>query len=71
MKDSRICPKCGSTEIIKVPGSEGEHGEGNNIQIDLNNFSSIPVDRYICCSCGYSEEWMDTVYMEKLKKKFG
>ena len=33
--------------------------------------SAVSVDRYICTTCGFSEEWIDLDYMDKLKKKYG
>lgn len=33
--------------------------------------SAVPVDRYLCASCGYSEEWVDIDNIEKIVKKFG
>lgn len=30
--------------------------------------SAVPVDRYLCADCGYSEEWVDTDYIDKIKK---
>ena len=32
--------------------------------------SAVPVDRYICTTCGFSEEWIDLDNMNKLKKKY-
>lgn len=59
MKNRKICPKCNSTDIIKVPGKAGAYGVGNNIQTGWSNFSAVLVHRYVCCACGYSEEWID------------
>lgn len=71
MKKTRICPKCNSTEILKVDGDVRGYGAGNNIQAGMTIFSAILVDRYVCCKCGYTEEWIDTKDVDKLKKKFG
>lgn len=71
MKNNHKCPKCGGTEILKVPRKAGPYGMGNNIQVGLTNFSAVLVDRYVCCSCGYSEEWIDREGIEKLKSKLG
>lgn len=39
---------------------------GNNwIKVGLG---SIAVGRWVCCSCGYSEEWIETDKLEKVKK---
>ena len=70
MKMKKICPKCGSTDIVVVPGKAGAYGVGNNIQVGLTNFSAVLVDRYVCCSCGYSEEWIEKEDIPALKKKF-
>ena len=71
MKNTKKCPKCGSSEIIKIPGKAGAYGSGNNIPIGATTFSAVPVDRYLCNECGFSEEWVDLDYMKKVKKKYG
>ena len=70
MKNKRICPKCNSTDILLVPGKAGAYGSGNNIQTGMTIFSAVLVHRYICCTCGYSEEWIDKEDIQKLKKKY-
>ena len=60
MKQSKTCPKCSSTEILRVEGKVLAHGAGNNIMLGKTIFSSIPVPRYVCCRCGYAEEWIDS-----------
>ena len=60
MKNSRICPKCNSNDLIRIPGKNGPYGSGNNIPTGLTVFSAVKVTRYLCCSCGYSEEWIDS-----------
>ena len=73
MKNTRKCPKCGESDIIFVPGSAGPYGNGNNIMKGLtikSVKSAVPVDRYICTRCGFSEEWIDLDYMDKLKKEY-
>ena len=71
MKNNVSCPKCGGREIIKIPGKAGAYGSGNNIMIGMTIFSAILVNRYVCSDCGYSEEWIDTKDLEKLKKYYG
>ncbi len=70
MKNTHICPKCGETDILKIPGTSGAYGTGNNIQTGMSIFSAVMVNRYVCSSCGYSEEWIDKDDMAKLKKKY-
>lgn len=67
MKNSRICPKCRSIDIVIVDGYAGAYGSGNNIMTGLSIFSAVPVDRYVCCNCGYTEEWIRSEDIEKLR----
>jgi hypothetical protein len=68
MKNTSICPKCQSNDILRIPGEMGYAGSGNNIPIGLK---AIMIARYLCCSCGFSEEWIDSEEdIEKLEKKY-
>ena len=67
MKNRKICPKCNSTDLIRVPGKAGAYGVGNNIMVGATIFSAINVNRYVCCTCGFSEEWIDKSDLEKLQ----
>ena len=58
MMHTRICPKCGSDDIVIVDGSAGAYGSGNNIMVGGTIFSAVKVDRYICVCCGFTEEWI-------------
>lgn len=71
MKKSGKCPKCGSDNILFIPGKVGAYGTGNNIPIGLTTLSSVLVEKYVCCKCGFSEEWVDISDIEKLEKKYG
>ncbi|MBR2401763.1 MAG: hypothetical protein IKB01_03185 [Lachnospiraceae bacterium] len=68
MKNTRMCPKCGSSDIIVVDGYAGAYGTGNNIMTGMSIFSAVNVNRYICCSCGFTEEWIDKGDIEKVKE---
>lgn len=70
MKMKNKCPKCGSSDIIIAPGKTGAYGAGNNIQVGLTVFSAVLVNRYVCCECGYSEEWIDKEDLQTLKRKY-
>ncbi len=63
MKNGRICPKCGSNDIIEIPG--GYEGGANWLPAGLG---TVPIDRFVCCSCGYSEEWIRADKLEKVKR---
>lgn len=69
MKKTGVCPKCAGTDILRIPGNIGLYGVGNNIQCGL--FSRyVLVDRYVCCKCGFSEEWIDEKDIERLEQKY-
>lgn len=70
MKNTCKCRKCGGTHILEVPGSSGAYGAGNNIQVGWTTMSAVLVNRYVCCSCGYIEEWIDPDDIPALEKKF-
>lgn len=67
MKHTKQCPKCGSYDIVLVNGNAGAYGSGNNIPLGWSIFSAIMVDRYVCCQCGFSEEWLREKDLDKLK----
>lgn len=66
MKNTRICPKCQCTEIVRINGYTGSYGSGNNVMLGATIFSAVDVNRYICCKCGYTEEWIDKEDLEKI-----
>lgn len=68
MKNTKICPKCNSSDIVRIDGYAGPYASGNNIMLGATIFSAANVNRYVCCECGYSEEWIDGSDLEKLKK---
>ena len=70
MKHSKTCPKCGSHDILRIEGQSKSYGAGNNIPVGMTIFSAVLVNRYLCCNCGYSEEWIDKADIPTLKNKF-
>ncbi len=70
MKHSKTCPKCGSHDILRIEGQSKAYGAGNNIPVGMTIFSAVLVNRYLCCNCGYSEEWIDKADIPTLKNKF-
>ena len=57
-----------SSDIIKVPSHAGAYGSGNNIMVGMTIKSPVPVDRYLCTKCGFSEEWVDLDKIDKVEK---
>ena len=70
MKITKICPKCNSNDIIRIEGNAKAYGAGNNIPIGFSILTYVKVPRYVCCRCGYTEEWIDREDIPKLEKKF-
>ena len=73
MKNTRCCPKCQSKNIVRVPDNSYRHASGNNIYTTtMTLFRKIPVIRYVCCDCGYVENWVENRHeLEKIKQTFG
>ena len=69
MKNTKTCPKCKGIEIVRVNGWVGAYGGGNYVQLNATIFSNsiAKVHRYICISCGYTEEWIDVEDLPKIK----
>ena len=55
MKKTNVCPKCGGTDIVKVP---------------LGILDAAPVDRFVCCTCGYSEEWLRKSNLDDIRERW-
>ena len=70
MKNTNTCPKCQKHNIVRFDGSTGPYGTGNNIYLGTTMFSQIHVNvnRYVCCDCGFSEEWIDTCDLNKIEQ---
>lgn len=60
MKSTKRCPKCGSYDIARIPDNQNRHASGNNIYTStFTLLGKIPVIRYVCCECGYVENWVE------------
>jgi hypothetical protein len=71
MRNSKACPKCQSNDVVRIPGMVGAYGAGNCINVGRTIFSSVTVTRYLCVTCGFSEEWVDAADdLAKIKKKY-
>ncbi len=68
MKNQKVCPKCSGSDILIIDGEVRGYGTGNNIMLGASIFSVVEVDRYICCSCGYTEEWVNMRDVEAIRK---
>lgn len=73
MKNTKHCPKCGSTDIVRVPDHPSRHASGNNIYTStFTLLKKIPVIRYVCCECGYVENWVEMQKeRDEIRRMFG
>ncbi len=62
MRNTKICPKCGSSDVMEIPG--GHEGGANWLPV---GWGSVPIDRFVCCSCGHAEEWIRANKLQKVK----
>lgn len=72
MKTNGKCNKCNSNDILKIPAKvTGQYALSHNIMTGRTIFSAVKVTRYLCCNCGYSEEWVDNKDdIKKIREKF-
>ena len=67
MKNTGQCHKCESRKIIRIPSPKFNSGTGiNTIPVGWLKTGQVRITRYLCCRCGYSEEWVDS--KEDIKK---
>ena len=60
MKNTAACPKCGAKRLVRVPDRALRYSSGNNIYTSTMTLAGkIPVIRYVCCACGYVENWVE------------
>jgi hypothetical protein len=60
MKTTRTCPKCRSTDVLRIPGGpKGWTATGYNV-IVAGMGHNIFVTRFVCAACGFSEEWIES-----------
>ena len=62
MKNSKICPKCGGQDIT-IMRSDLNITSDPRVRVKGSFFQSyedfLPVERHLCCTCGYMESWID------------
>lgn len=73
MGNGNVCPKCGSQNVVRIPGNARRYASGNNIYTTKATLTGkIPVIRYVCCQCGYVENWVERrSQLEKIRQTFG
>lgn len=59
MKNTGRCPKCGSSEIVRVPDDAHRYLANSICVTGALTVKRIPVARYVCHDCGYVEDWVE------------
>lgn len=70
MKHSKKCPKCLGENILKIETPPMKYRYSAQIPVGITVFSAVSVPRYICCTCGYSEEWINEEDIPTLLDKY-
>ena len=66
MKNTKRCPVCGSTDVIRVPD------DAHRYLSRALMVKRIPVARYVCHDCGYLENWVENQHeRDKIKRAWG
>ncbi len=71
MKNSGVCPKCGSHTVACVPDDAHRYLANSICMTKVVTVERIPVTRYVCCDCGYVENWVESqAGRDKIKKYY-
>ena len=69
MKQSNCCLKCGSNELLRIPGVPGEEP---HIAIGAARLHEAEVAKYVCAKCGYIEQWIENPSdLQELESAYG
>ena len=68
-KDRRM-PQVRGTDIVKVPGTASGSGRFCCNEVPLGILDAAPVDRFVCCTCGYSEEWLRKSNLDDIRERW-
>ncbi len=69
MRNSHQCPKCNSIDVITIVGNR--YNQTQIISLTKWAGNNAVLDRDICTSCGYTEEWvqLDAKFNKWVAKK--
>lgn len=63
----RICSRCNSEQFVKIDNTSGQHFS----RIKTGALTVAEVSRYVCCSCGFTEEWIENDDdLKRIKEKY-
>jgi predicted nucleic-acid-binding Zn-ribbon protein len=68
-KNTGSCPKCHSSDVARVPA---EPGRGHALTGPPGVVTSVAMTRFVCCRCGYTEEWVEAAEdLAAVKRRYG
>ena len=72
MKNKKLCLKCNSQNIFRVPDDAHRYLANSICITKVAWVKRIPVARYVCCDCGYVENWVETQSeRDEIRRTFG
>ena len=73
MKNSGRCPQVRFDGYCPCSDNPRRYTSGNNIYTtSMTLIGKIPVIRYVCCRCGYVENWVEKAgELDTIKRSFG
>ncbi|MDE6846518.1 MAG: hypothetical protein K2J99_12250 [Lachnospiraceae bacterium] len=72
MKNVKHCPKCNSLNIVRVPDDAHRYLANSICITKLVTVERVPVARYVCCDCGYVEDWVENCNeLNKIRRAYG
>ena len=72
MKNAHLCPKCNSGDIARVPDTTHRYLANSICVTKFAWVKRIPVARYVCCQCGYVENWVEkSEELNEIRRAFG
>ncbi len=68
---ARHCAKCNCEDMLFIEATRGGYGSGNVIPLSGVFVSdAVKVNRFVCMSCGFCEEWILTPEDRELLKRY-
>jgi predicted nucleic-acid-binding Zn-ribbon protein len=58
VKNTGRCPKCSSTNVLRFFGERGT-ASGGGVRTGVTIFSVVPLARFVCADCGFTEHWVE------------
>ena len=72
MKNTKCCSKCNSQNVVRVPDDAHRYLANSICITKVAWVKRIPVARYVCCDCGYVENWVETQSeRDEIRRTFG